>query len=83
MTNPPYGERMLEQRTAQQLYRQLGRHLRGYDGWRMSIISSEPEFEYYFGQKADKKRKLYNGRLQCNVYFYGTKRLRSAGGHKA
>ena len=68
--NPPYGERMLEQRSAQQLYRHLGRHLRFADGWKKYIISSEPEFEHYFGKQAVKKRKLYNGRLQCNVYMY-------------
>ena len=74
VTNPPYGERMLEQRQAQQLYRQFGRHVRYLDGWAMSLISSEPEFEFYFGRKADRKRKLYNGRLQCNVYQYAAKR---------
>lgn len=68
--NPPYGERMLEQREAQRLYRALGKHLRYADNWQKFIISSEPEFEYYFGRPADKKRKLYNGRLQCNVYQY-------------
>ena len=70
LTNPPYGERMLEQRSAQQLMRQFGRHLRFADGWKKYIISSEPEFEHYFGKQATKKRKLYNGRLQCNVYMY-------------
>lgn len=74
VTNPPYGERMLERRQAQQLYRQFGRHVRYLDGWAMSLISSEPEFEFYFGRKADRKRKLYNGRLQCNVYQYAAKR---------
>lgn len=68
--NPPYGERMMEQRSAQRLYRALGKHLRYADNWQKFIISSEPEFEYYFGKSADKKRKLYNGRLQCNVYQY-------------
>ena len=68
--NPPYGERMLEQRSAQRLYQQLGRHLKFSDGWKKYIISSEPEFEHYFGKQAVKKRKLYNGRLQCNVYMY-------------
>lgn len=68
--NPPYGERMLEQRSAQQLMRAFGRHLRFADGWKKYIISSEPEFEHYFGKPATKKRKLYNGRLQCNVYMY-------------
>lgn len=68
--NPPYGERMLEQRSAQQLYRQMGQHWRFSDGWHKYIISSEPEFEHYFGTPATKKRKLYNGRLQCNLYMY-------------
>ncbi|MBQ7871726.1 MAG: class I SAM-dependent RNA methyltransferase [Oscillospiraceae bacterium] len=68
--NPPYGERMLEQRSAQQLMRQFGRHLRFADGWKKYIISSEAEFEHYFGKQATKKRKLYNGRLQCNAYMY-------------
>ena len=68
--NPPYGERMLEQRSAQRLYGALGRHLKYADGWKKYIISSEPEFEHYFGRQATKKRKLYNGRLQCNVYMY-------------
>jgi len=80
VTNPPYGERMLEQRQAQQLYRAFGRHVRYLDGWSMSLISSEPEFEVYFGRKADKKRKLYNGRLQCNVYQYAAKRRESTHG---
>ncbi len=68
--NPPYGERMLEQRSAQRLYQALGKHLRYADGWKKFIISSEPEFEHYFGKRADKKRKLYNGMIQCNLYQY-------------
>lgn len=68
--NPPYGERMLEQRAAQQLMRSFGRHLKFADQWNKYIISSEPEFEHWFGKQAAKKRKLYNGRLQCNVYMY-------------
>ena len=71
--NPPYGERMLEQQSAQRLYHALGRHLRCADGWKKVIISSEPEFERCYGFKADKKRKLYNGRLLCYVYLYGEK----------
>ena len=68
--NPPYGERMMEQRSAQQLVRAFGRHLKFSDGWKKYVISSEAEFEHYFGKQATKKRKLYNGRLQCNVYMY-------------
>lgn len=68
--NPPYGERMMEQRSAQRLYQALGRHLKYADNWDKYIISSEPEFEHYFGRRADKKRKLYNGMIQCNLYQY-------------
>ena len=68
--NPPYGQRMMEQQSAQRLYAALGRHLKYADGWKKYIISSEPEFEHYYGKQAVKKRKLYNGRLQCNVYMY-------------
>lgn len=68
--NPPYGQRMLEQKSAQQLYTALGRHLKYADGWKKYIITSEPEFEHYFGKRCDKKRKLYNGMIQCNYYMY-------------
>ena len=68
--NPPYGQRMLEQQSAQRLYAALGRHLRYADGWKKYIITSEPEFEHYFGRRADKKRKLYNGMIKCDYYMY-------------
>ncbi len=68
--NPPYGQRMLEQKSAQQLYAALGRHLKYADGWKKYIITSEPEFEHYFGKRCDKKRKLYNGMIQCHYYMY-------------
>ena len=68
--NPPYGQRMLEQRSAQRLYEALGRHLRYADGWRKYLITSEPEFERFFGRKADKRRKLYNGMIKCEYYMY-------------
>lgn len=70
VTNPPYGQRMLEQQSAQRLYAALGRHLKYANGWKKYIITSEPEFEHYFGRRADKKRKLYNGMIQCNYYMY-------------
>lgn len=68
--NPPYGQRMLEQRSAQALYTALGRHLKAAEGWKKYIITSEPEFEHYFGRRADKKRKLYNGMIKCDYYMY-------------
>lgn len=68
--NPPYGQRMMEQKSAQGLYAALGRHLKYADGWKKFIITSEPEFEHYFGRRADKKRKLYNGMIKCDYYMY-------------
>ena len=68
--NPPYGQRMMEQQSAQRLYAALGRHLKYADGWKKYVITSEPEFEHYFGKRADKKRKLYNGMIKCDYYMY-------------
>ena len=68
--NPPYGERMMEQNEAKRLYQALGRHLKFAGGWKKYIITSEPEFEHFFGKRSDKKRKFYNGKIQCNYYMY-------------
>ena len=68
--NPPYGQRMLEQQSAQRLYQAFGKHVRYADGWKKYVITSEPEFEHYFGKRADKKRKLYNGMIKCDLYMY-------------
>ncbi len=68
--NPPYGERMMEQHSAQRLYSALGRHLQFADGWKKYVITSEPEFEHWFGKRADKKRKFYNGKIKCDYYMF-------------
>ena len=68
--NPPYGQRMMEQQSAQRLYSAFGKHIRYADGWKKFIITSEPEFEHFFGRRADKKRKLYNGMIKCDYYMY-------------
>jgi len=68
--NPPYGERMMEQQSAQRLYSALGRHLKFADKWQKFVITSEPEFEHYFGRRADKKRKFYNGKIKCDYYMF-------------
>ena len=68
--NPPYGERMMEQQSAQRLYGALGRHLKFANEWKKFVITSEPEFEHYFGRRADKKRKFYNGKIKCDYYMF-------------
>ena len=74
--NPPYGQRMLEQQSAQRLYQAFGRHVKFADGWKKYIITSEPEFEHYFGRRADKKRKLYNGMIKCDYYMFTSQNRR-------
>ena len=73
VTNPPYGERLLEAREAAELYRRFGKALE--EGlppkWRVVVLSSHTEFEQCFGRPADKKRKLYNGMLRCDAFLYG------------
>lgn len=68
--NPPYGERMMEQHSAQRLYSALGRHLKFANDWKQFVITSEPEFEHWFGRRADKKRKFYNGKIKCDYYMF-------------
>ena len=68
--NPPYGERMLEQRQARELYRRMGAHWNGETGWKQYYISSDDAFEEFLGRRAGKKRKLYNGMIRCNYYMY-------------
>ena len=72
VTNPPYGERLLEKREAEELYRVFGRAVRDLPPkWRVLVLSSHTEFERAFGRPADKKRKLYNGMLKCDAFQYG------------
>ena len=68
--NPPYGERLSSQASARSLYRELHSLQNRHPGWSMCAISSDPGFEKAYGLKADKKRRLYNGRLECTYYIY-------------
>ena len=75
VTNPPYGERILEKREAEDLYRAFGQAVRALpDGWRVGVLSSHTEFERTFGCSADKRRKLYNGMLKCDFFQYDRRR---------
>jgi len=71
VTNPPYGERLLEKQEAEALYRTFGAACRKLPPkWRVLVLSSHTEFERTFGRNATKKRKLYNGMLKCDVFMY-------------
>lgn len=68
ITNPPYGERLEEKENLPALYREFGESFRRLDSWSAYMITSYEETEKYFGRKADKNRKIYNGMLK--TYFY-------------
>ena len=68
--NPPYGERLMDIRSAQALSHDFGLAARALDNWKIYVISSDPDFERHFGKTAEKKRKLYNGMIKCDLYMY-------------
>lgn len=70
ITNPPYGERMLEKSQAEKLYTDFGSAWARSENWKLFLLSSHTEFERCFGKPADKKRKLYNGMLKCDLFMY-------------
>ena len=70
IVNPPYGERMLELREAEALYKVMGEKLCPSKDEPCFIISPHEDFEKFFGRKADKKRKLYNGMIKCELFMY-------------
>lgn len=67
--NPPYGERLMDRKSVQTLYRGIGNAL-GHSLLRQYYLTSDDMFEQYYGWKADKRRKLYNGMLKCDLYMY-------------
>ncbi len=70
VSNPPYGERLGTLREAEALYRDIGVHFRSLAPWQVYIITSHQGFERFYGRRADKVRKLYNGMLPCYLYQY-------------
>ncbi len=70
LCNPPYGERLLDVEAAEEIYKQMGRVFVPRVGWSYAVISPHDDFETLFGRKADKRRKLYNGMLKCQLYMY-------------
>ena len=68
--NPPYGERLSDLKTAEGIYKIMGRKFVSKRGWAYYIISPSEDFETLFGRKADRRRKLYNGMIKCGLYMY-------------
>ena len=70
VTNPPYGERLLDVQTAERLYQVMGNVFERGEGRKFGIISPHDEFEKFFGATADKRRKFYNGMIKCQYFMY-------------
>ena len=79
ISNPPYGERLLDDEAIVTLYREMGQTFAPLETWSKFILTSDEQFEVRYGQLADKKRKLYNGTLKVDLYqFFGKRVKRSA-----
>lgn len=68
ITNPPYGERLEDKETLPAIYSAFGKQFAKLDSWSAYMITSYEDAVKYFGRKADKNRKIYNGMLK--TYFY-------------
>ena len=72
ISNPPYGERLLDDKAVDILYNEMGETFAPLKTWSQFILTSDEQFESKFGRQADKKRKLYNGTLRVDLYqFFG------------
>ncbi len=70
LSNPPYGERLSDEKEVRKLMSELGKTYRALPDWNAYIFTALPEFERYFGKSADKKKKLFNANLVCGFYSY-------------
>ena len=68
--NPPYGERLMTPREAEQLYRDIGKNFAHFEPWQIYILTSMESFERHYGRRADRVKRLYNGMIPCNLYQY-------------
>ena len=74
ITNPPYGDRLEEKEALPGLDREFGEAFRGLSDWSAYRITSYEDAERYFGRRADKNRKIYNGMIKAYFYqFMGSK----------
>ncbi|MBW7461627.1 class I SAM-dependent RNA methyltransferase, partial [Paenibacillus sepulcri] len=70
ITNPPYGSRLGDDTEAEKALRELGHTALYLPTWSFFALSPSKSVEHYFGRNADKRRKLYNGRIECALYQY-------------
>ena len=72
--NPPYGERLSDKPSVERMYKEMGEVLRQYETWSVYMMTSDENFEQFYGKPATKKRKLFNGFIRTDYYQYWGKR---------
>lgn len=72
--NPPYGERLGEKKAVEQMYKEMGQAFAKLDTWSVYMLTSNENFEQFYGKPATKKRKLFNGFIRTDYYQYWGKR---------
>ena len=77
VANPPYGERLSDKEHVHQLYQQMGKLYQPLTSWSKYILTSDLQFEQFYGTKATKRRKLYNGSLRTDFFQYWGKKIRN------
>jgi len=70
VTNPPYGERLMTPEEAEVLYRDMGTAFACVPSWQIYVLTAHERFPQFYGRRADKIRKLYNGMLPCYYYQF-------------
>lgn len=79
LTNPPYGERLGSLDEAAELAGVLGARWEKHPGSGLYVITADMEFESHFGTRANRRRKLYNGMIPCQVYMYFGEKIGASG----
>lgn len=74
--NPPYGERIGDRKEVEEMYKEMGQAFKDLEGWSVYILTSHPQFEQLYGEKATKKRKLFNGFIRTDYYQFWAKKKR-------
>lgn len=77
VTNPPYGERLMDINSANALYKVFGKVYDKLENWSAHIITSAPQFEKYFGKRSNKNRKFFNANKTCHYYSYFQELIRN------
>ena len=70
IANPPYGERLDNSRAAHAIAKQLGILQSRHPGWTLCAFSADMGFEREYGRRATRRRRYYNGRIECEYHIF-------------